>query len=773
MLDFAAYRGLEMPQSPSQARSVRFGSFEANLFSRELRKHGVRVRLPGQPFDILCILLERCGEVVTREELRQHLWPADTFVDFENGMNNAVKKLRAALNDSADHPLYIETLARVGYRFIAPVDHTESASSPARRREGTRWKPIISALVAVATVVTGSYFYFHRAPKLTEKDSIVLADFTNMTGDQVFDGALRQGLSIQLEQTPFLRVISGDQVTRALEMMEKPLDARLTPALAREVCQRTNATVEVEGSIAALGSQYVLGLNAVNCTTGETMAREQVTAESKEKVLSALSDAASKLRSKLGESRLSLKTYDVPLEQATTPSLEALQAYSRGMQASWKGDLPSAISSLQRTVDLDPNFAMAYGMLGTFYNHAGYTDLGIKNVKKAYDLRDRSSEYERIGLSGGYHLFVTQDFEKAAQFFKELTTTYPRDPEAWAGLAASFNHLGRYDQAQTAFLELLRLNPSSFFYGLLSSAYLNQNRLEEARATIQQARAKGIEPSGASGLLYTLAFLSDDQAEMAQQVARPWTDQLPGSWEDTQGDTAAYCGQLTQARDWTHRAIASAMSVRSKDLAAGYEAESAVREGLFGNFVKARNEAKEASGLSADPDVKGEAALALAVSGDPGEAERLAHDLNERFPEGTLVRFFHLPAIHAALALRQGDSQRAKASLGMAATYELAYPLYPWGQAMTPVYMRGEVHLAAHEGAEAAADFQKILDHRGLVNNSPLGALAHLGLGRASAMQGDGTKARAAYTDFFALWKDADPDIPILKQAKAEYAKLK
>jgi Flp pilus assembly protein TadD len=494
--------------------------------------------------------------------------------------------------------------------------------------------------------------------------------------------------------------------------------------------------------------------------------------DGKEKVLPGLSRATSELRSRLGESRASLTTYDVPLEQATTSSLEALQAYSQGMQASWKGDFPSAISSLQRAVDLDPNFAGAYGFLGTFYNHAGYDDLGAKNVKKAYDLRGRVGESERIGLSGGYNLFVTQDFEKAAQFFNELTIMHPRDPSPWTGLASSLNQLGQYDKAQAAFQEALRLTPSPFLYGLLGSVYLNQNRFEEARTTIQQARAKNIEPWGASWLLYTLAFLSNDQAEMARQVTHPWTEMDPGFWEENQGATAAYYGHLTQARDWTHRAIASAMSARSKDQAAGYNAESAVCESFFGNFANARNEAKEASRLSADPDVQGAAALALALSGDPGDAEKLAQNLSERFPESTLVRYFHLPAIHAARALREGDAQRAKESLTIAATYELTYPL-SWGYAMTPAYMRGEAHLAAHEGPEAAAEFQKIPDHRGLVSNSPIGALAHLGLGRAYAMQGDTAKARAAYQDFLTLWKDADSDIPILIAARSEYAKLR
>jgi eukaryotic-like serine/threonine-protein kinase len=765
-----------MSQPPRQARSVRFGSFEVSYPSRELRRNGARTKLPGQPFDILAILLEHAGDVVTREELRQRLWPSDTFVDFEHGMNNAVKKLRTALGDSAERPLYIETLPRVGYRFIAPIETPNGASIDTRERRRKRWKVIVgpAAAVVVVALVAGSYFYFHRTPKLTEKDSIVLADFTNTTGDSVFDGTLREGLSVQLEQTPYVQLVSDDRVAQTLRLMEKPVDTRLTPAIAREICQRTNATTEIDGSIAALGNQYVLGLNAVNCASGETLAREQVTADGKETVLPALSRAASALRSKLGESRASLRTYDVPLEQATTSSLEALQAYSQGMQASWKGDFPSAISSFQRAVELDPSFAMAYGFLGTYYFEVGDGDLSAKNIKKAYSLRDRASEYERVALSGAYNLFVTGDFEKSAQFFKELTTSYPRDPSPWTGLGMATSLLGRYDQARAAFQKAAQLNPSPLTYGSLSFVYLNLNRLEEVRATIQQARAMRIEPAGASWMLYTLAFLKNDQAEMARQVAHPWTDTPPGTWEAAQGDTAAYYGHLARARDWSQRAIAAAMSARSKDLADGYEADSALREDLFGNFAKARNEAKEGSALSTNADVQGEAALALAISGDPGDAAKLAHDLNQQDPEYSLSLYFYLPAIHAAMALGQGDAREAEESLTPAATYELAYPsvAVPWIYTMMPVYLRGEAYLAEHQGTEAAAEFQKILDHRGLVKNSPIGALARLGLSRAFALSGDTLKAKTAYQDFLTLWKEADPDIPVLKQAQAEYAKL-
>jgi serine/threonine protein kinase/tetratricopeptide (TPR) repeat protein len=634
----------------------------------------------------------------------------------------------------------------------------DATADPAKR-----WQTMVPAAAVLAFIVAG-YVYLHRPPTLTEKDAIVLADFTNTTGDSVFDGALRQGLSVQLEQTPFLRVIAGDQLTQTLKMMEQPLDVRLTPGLAREVCQRTSATIEIEGSIATLGNQYVLGLNAVRCATGDVVARAQVTADSKEHVLPALGAAASELRSKLGESRASLKTYDVPLDQATTSSLEALQAYSQGVQTSWKGNLLSAISSFQRAVELDPSFAMAYAWMGVNYGNSGSTDLAAKTLKRAYDLRDRTSQYEKLAIAANYNLFVTRDLEKAVQFFEQLTNTYPRMPDAWVGLGVNYDSLGRCDQSLAAFTEAGKLNPSAISYGSVALSYMRLNRFREAQETIQQARARHIEPFVAYTTLYLLDFLQNDPVGMAAQLTHPWTEVPPGTKEDLQGATAAYRGHLSQARDWTRRAVASAMSAQLRDAAAGFKVESALREALLGNLGEARESAREATMLSPDPDVQGGAGLALALSGDPAGAQSLAHDLNERFPGATFVRFVHLPTIHAALALRQGDAQKADESLGIVAPYELVNLL--------PVYVHGEAHLAAHEGMDAAAEYQKIVDHRGLVGNGFIGALAHLGLGRAYALAGDTAKAKTAYQTFLTLWQAADSDLPVLKQAKAEYTRL-
>jgi tetratricopeptide (TPR) repeat protein len=645
------------------------------------------------------------------------------------------------------------------------------ARPEARPGHARPWKRVAAGAAAVLAFVVAGAVYLRRAPVLTEKDAIVLADFTNTTGDPVFDGALRQGLSVQLEQTPFLRVISGDQVTQTLMMMERPLDAKLTPALAREICQRTNATLEIEGSIAALGSQYVLGLNAVNCATGDVLARQQVTADGKEKVLPALSGAASALRSTLGESRASLKTYDVALDQATTSSLEALQAYNQSFQAFWKGDMPAASSSAQRAVELDPNFAQAYNLLGGILATMGQNDLAIKATKRSYDLRDRASEYERLNSTANYHFFVTRDLEKAVQFEEQWTKTYPRSPAAWLGLGVSTYQLGRYDESLAAFLEGIRLNPVSFFYGNAAFGYVVLDRYGEARALLQEARAKHIEPLQALWTSYVLDFLQNDAAGMAEQLTHAWTDVPAGYKEDAQGATAAYSGRLAEARTWSRRAVAAALSAQLRHVAAGFKVESALREALFGNPGAARDDATEARSLSADLDVQGGAALALTLTGDSAEAQRVVHDLNEQYPDATLLRCVHGPAVQAAVALQQGDAQTANERLAIAPRCELA-PSPSFGPVMMPVYVHGEAHLAAREGKEAAAEFQKIIDHRGIVVNGAIGALARLGLGRAYALTGDTIKARTAYRDFLTLWKDADSDIPLFKEAKAEYAKL-
>ena len=763
-----------MPVSSSQSRIVHFGPFEVNFAAREIRKHGVRVRLPGQPFDILAILLESAGDIVTREELRQRLWPADTFVDFEHGMNNAVKKLRSALSDSANHPLYIETLPRVGYRFIAPLDQIDQKRSSSSNLPGTRsvrWRVVLRSAIAIMVLIVGSYLYFRRAPRLTEKDSIVVADLANTTGDAVFDDTLREGLSVQLEQTPFLQLVSDAQIGQTLRLMEKSSNTRLTPEIAREVCQRANATTEIEGSIALLGKQYVLGLKAVNCSNGETLAAEQVTADSKERVLSALTTAVSNLRSKLGESRTSLQRFDAPLDQVTTPSLEALQAWSLGNQALLDNDLPSAVSFFRRAVEIDPNFAMAYSSLGVTYYLVGKNGGAHESITRAYELRDHASERERFFISSNYNAIATGDKDKSAQICDQWTKIFPRDPLAFFSLSVYYEFAGRWDEALAAAREMLRLDPTPVAYRTVAGVYAALGRLDEARATIHDGEAKHIDPATFRDLLYSLAFIKNDSAEMARFSSDPWMGP-PALVDEAQSYTAAYYGHLARARDLEQRAISSTKEAGAGETTTQYRVHAALLEALFGNFPAAQKILKDAGDFMINRDLEGEVATIGALSGDSAQAQKLTNDVSQRFPEYTYARFGFVPAIRGILAVQRGNLQQGIEDLRAISSRELMAPddqtLYP----MLPVYISGEAYLAAHQGVEAVAEFQMIIEHSSFVWNGPIGALAHLGLGRAWSLAGDKTRARAAYRDFLTLWKDADPDVPVLKEAKAEYARL-
>lgn len=662
--------------------------------------------------------------------------------------------------------------------FPSPATVAERKREPsgqqARPRNDTgakskRWLGVSVAAVVIAVLAIGGYFYFHRGPKLTEKDSVVVADFTNTTGDPVFDGTLREGLSAQLQQTPFLSIVSGDQIAQTLHFMEKPPDTRLTDDVAREVCERANATTVVQGSIAALGSQYVIGLNALNCRSGETLAQEQVTADSKEKVLAALGSAASTLRSKLGESADSLKTYDAPYDQSiTTSSLEALQAYTRAVDALLKADFPSAIPLFERAVSLDPNFAQAYSTLGVTYGLAGAVEPAVRNLGKSYELRDRVSERENLSISINYEAFNTGDAEKAIQIGKQWTKEFPRDAPAYLGLAAAYAFAGRMEEATATTRESLQLAPTPFVYYRVAEGYLMFGHLDETRATIQQAEAAHADPSGFRDLLYRMAFLRGDPAGMAEELKRPWSG-LGGTAEVAESTTAVYYGHLAHARDLSNRAAESAKRQGNAGTVADLDVASAIREALFGNLAEAKRDLGALNSPSRASLSEAHRALALALAGDAAQAEKAADELDKAAPHDTRVQFNYLPVIRGMVALDRGNTQEALASIRADSPYDLAVdpPLR-----MLPVYVRGEVFLAGHQGAQAASEFQKIVDRRYFIENSPLGSLSHLGLGRAYALQGDTGKAKTAYQDFLALWKDADPDIPVFKQAKAEYAKL-
>jgi serine/threonine protein kinase/Flp pilus assembly protein TadD len=632
------------------------------------------------------------------------------------------------------------------------------------------WKVLVPAAVVLVAAAIGGGFYFRSRQtthRLTEKDSIVLAEFTNTTGDPVFDGTLRQGLSAQLEQSPFLSLLSDQRVAQTLALMAQPKDARLTRELAHEVCQRTASAASIEGSISSLGSQYVVGLKAVNCRSGDVLANEQTTASGKEQVLKALGEAATKMREKLGESLASVQKYDAPAENVTTPSLEALQAYSLGYQAYERTDFAAGVPLFQRATILDPNFAMAYALLGVSYVNLGERTRSEDNIRQAYELRERVSEREKLYIASRYEDFATGNLEAARKAYELWARTYPRDDIPPRNLGLIYTILGNYDKALAQAQEAMKLDPGSAInYANLCGSYVRVNRLDEARATAQDAQAHNLDNPRVHVLLYEIDFLQHDAAGMEREAAglmgKPGVEDL---MLDVESDTAAYGGQFAKARELTRRASDSAQRADEKETAAGYEAEAALREALVGNMSQAKQQAQAALALSTSTYVEAGSAFALGLAGDAPQATRLAADVAKRVPEDTIVQFVYLPMIHAAAALQSGSANKALEALVPAAPYELGFGL-------DPVYLRGEAYLAAHQGSAAAAEFQKILDHACVVQNDLIGALAHLGLARAYAFSGDTVKAKSAYQDFLGLWKDADPDIPILKEAKAEYAKL-
>jgi DNA-binding winged helix-turn-helix (wHTH) protein/Tfp pilus assembly protein PilF len=761
---------------------LRFATFEVDLRAGELRKQGKHIKLQEQPFQVLTVLLQRPGEVVTREELRNQNWPPDTFVDFDNSLNTAINKLREALGDSADNPRFIETLPRRGYRFITPVsggDGIAKGPSPSPRAVGSsrRRKVIVAvgAVVLAVGIAGGMVWSSRNRPVLTEKDTIVLGDFANYTGDSVFDGTLREGLSVQLEQSPFLNLVSEDGIHQTLQMMEQPANTQLRPEITREVCQRMGSAAALDGSIALIGTRYNLILKATNCANGDVLESTEAQANDKNHVLDALGKATSEMRRKLGESLSSTKKYNTPLEQATTSSLEALQAYSLGFKAEGVGDLSTALAFYERATKIDPKFAMAYmGMAGGF-GLIGESALAIENSRKAFSLRDKVSALEKLIIEGEYTFYASGDLTKAVQTCELGARTYPRSFIFHEDLGQGLNYLGQYELGLGENLAALRLAPyRGVAYREVAHTYLYLNRADQAEATAKEARAKNLK-ANLTDIFYGIAFYRQNTSEMARQLAHA-TD-APGE-EDLllalAGDTAAYSGHLREARKFSRRAEESAGQIRRKEDAATYRAVSAFREALFGKGAMARQLTAISQEPSSGRDLDYAAALAFAYAGDAQRARTLADSLGKWFPEDTIVQFNYLPTLRAKLALLRANPEEALHSLESTASYELGLPansLYNWPN-LYPVYVRGEAYLAAHQGREAAAEFQKILDHRGIVLNEPIGPLAHLQLGRAYVLQGDTGKARAAYQDFLTLWKDADPDIPIFKQAKAEYAKL-
>jgi eukaryotic-like serine/threonine-protein kinase len=644
----------------------------------------------------------------------------------------------------------------------------------------SRWK-IAFAAAAILALFGAAYLYFHRAPTLTAKDTIVLADFDNKTGDPVFDDTLRRGLSVELQQSPFLTLISDRKVQQAMTLMGQPKEARLTSEMAQQICERTASAAILEGSIARVGSQYVLSLRAKSCNTGNMLDQEQGVAAKREDVLNTLSQIARSFRTRVGESLSTVKEHSTPLAEATTFSLEALKAYSSGVKAILSSGTAAGMPFLRRAIEIDPKFAMAHAMLGLTYSANGESVLSAESTTKAWQLRDRVSDQEKFFIDFTYDRQVTGNLEKAYQTLELWLQTYPRgeDPRPQDLLGGLSTHgTGRFERAIEASQKAIAADPDfALAYANLASSYFLTGRFPEAERVFQQASERKLEMPDLLVLRYNIAVLKGDQEQMDRAVGLARGKRRAEHWVAHEEALAlARSGQLDAARRSSNRAVDLALQEGAREAAANYRAARAAWEAVYGNTSEAKRNAMAALALSKGRDVEYAAALALALAGDSSRSQSLADDLEKRFPEDTFAKFTYVPVLRALSALEHGKPADSVERLQLALRYELAANglnfshFYQGG--LHSAYVRGEAFIAAHRYAEAAAEFQKILDHPGIVAVDPIGALAHLQLGRAYTSSRDNSRAKSAYESFLTLWKDADRDIPILKQAQAEYAKL-
>lgn len=771
--------GVGVAENNGSFACVRFYDFELDLHSGELRKPGApAVRLPEQSFVILRMLLEHYGKVVSRTEIQQRLWPDGTVVEFEHSIGAAMNRLRQVLGDSAENPRFIETLPRRGYRWMGgaewvPEDlpaaavESEGSAYPAASESPKSKRILWWAVAGCATLVLGLalalQLYSRRTRHLTEKDTIVLADFTNNTGEPVFDDTLAQGLRVQLEQSPFLNVLSETKVDEQLKLMMRPRGEHLTPERARDLCQRASSTAVVKGSISRVGNNYALGLNAFNCHTGEELDNEQIEVTSREQVLKALGEVARKMRQRLGESLATLQKFNTSLQQATTPSLEALKAYSLGVSKLAQGDPSDAIPLFRKAIEFDPDFAMAYMQIGRSHNNLGQYGLSEEPIRRAYELRNRASERERFDIVSGYNQFVTLDIQQTMGNCELWEQSYPREFTPHRILGAMNAVFGRFERSAEEFSKARDLDPTQVIpYAGLMEDYTALDRLADAEAVYRDAEARHLATGMVQAPFYVLSFLKGDTQEMARMTAA--LSREPG-FEITalQGEaaTAAYFGQFRTARELTARMREMGLRGKDTDGVAHLLASAAFREVLVGNSEEAGRYAAEAAKLGGEP------ATELMLVSEPGAASKMADVVESKSPPDGYMYKVRIPLIRGSIELNRGNAQRALELFAPSEPYEAG-----WLDAYMPAYLRGQAYLLARRGPEAAAEFQKIVNHRGVVVNSEIGAVAHVGLARAYAIQVDNAKAKAAYQAFLTLWKDADPDIPILKQVKSEYARL-
>jgi DNA-binding winged helix-turn-helix (wHTH) protein/tetratricopeptide (TPR) repeat protein len=816
----------------------RFADVEVRERECLLIKAGERIPVEPKAFRVLLYLLRNPGRLIPKDEIVGSVWNDSAVSD--NSLTRSIAQLRRVLGDDLREPLYILTVPTVGYRFLCEVSEEEDGfgvrvgslraetdktdenrlhdqatvqgvmplslekrlpeavtSAAARTFETNtaaiapkkRWLiPAALAFIAVGGLIAAGLYYLPlKSRQLTAKDTVVVADFDNKTGEAVFDDTLKTALTVALNQSPFLNVLSDHKVTATLKLMTRPADTKLIPDVAQELCQRAGSAAYIEGSIASLGSEYVIGLKAVSCRTGDTLAEKQVTANSKEHVLNAVGDAAAKLRSQLGESLPSVEKFDMPLEEATTSSLDALKALTTGDNIENGKGVVAAFEYYQRAIQLDPNFAVAYRAAGDRYVEAEQLELASKYYAKAFELRERASESERLYIIANYYLNVTGELDKSAQAYQHMIDSFPHWSEGYAGLSMVNSSLGQHESALQLAYAAQRIEPDNLWFDeLLANMAMSLQHFDESRRAMQDAQARNFDEVGVRNARYGLFFLGSDENSIATE--RSWYANNP-AFENyglsLDSDTEAYAGHIAKARELTKRAMDSAIRADSRESGAIWWENAAIREAAMGNPAEARIDAAAGLKLYRESQaVQVEAALAYAMLGDAPQAQMLERDLDQRYPLNTQVQSLWLPAINAQIALNRRNTAEAIEKL------QKALPPIEYGSVvfivqascLYPTYIRGQAYLSAGQGKEAAAEFQKVLDHSGMVWNCWTGALARLGVAHANALEikaSNGAdaeaareRAQAAYRDFLTLWKEADADVPIYKQAKAEYAKL-
>jgi eukaryotic-like serine/threonine-protein kinase len=767
-------------EATARTRRMRFGAFEVDLRSGELYKHGIRLKLQDQPFQVLVLLLEHSADVVTREELRQKLWPADTFVDFDTGLNSAIKKLRDVLGDSAEEPRYIETLPRRGYRFIAPVENGDLPPPAVGKIHVAKVVPLgptpalwkkrrfvvtagAAAFLMVAALV--AWRVISSRPALTGTDVILLASFVNKTGDPIFDNSLDKALEVKLTESPFLSVLQDADVRRTMRTMRHEPDERVTQDLGIEICKRQGLKAVVVPEIAAFGSKYLITLEALDARNQKSIARRQEQAENKEQVIAALGKAGSRLRRQLGESLSSLEKYDAPLDLATTSSLEALQAYRTGQTLFRSGKQREAIPFFERAVELDPQFCSAYGVLGTAYYSISDDQASRKNFAKAYELKDaRLTQEENFQTTALYHAYITGNLEKETAVLVLYQQVYPRSVFAANRLGIAYAMLGRTEEALQKFNWAIDHSPvpSAQYYSNASQALMHLGRLEEAKKLLEQWQQKGSLNTFQRDVLYRIAFFENDAATMQRLASEIPADDI--HWLELQMQFAFLRGNLRKFRSLSETLVNQQSHAGQMENVANELALRGQLESFLGNYGVARTVCRQAGELGKDSTSElWRCADAFGDAGEVTQAEALAVKLDRMGPEDTIEQKVLLPLIRSIIERQRGNAIKAVDLLDQAEPYEFTIDV---------PYRRAQAYLAAGQHAKAAAEFEKIIEHRGGGWWPVYAPLAQLGLARAYAMEGDRAKGRKAYDDFFTTWKDADPDIPILRQAKAEYKKL-